>query len=377
MGAYVPGGAAICGEPDPRFRGDRLAPAQAGVTHRTDAALVVGGPGITHYKYSVNGGLWSQERSVDVPIELTNLLNGQSYTVYAIAKNSAGFWQSEESPSVSRTWTINVSHRQLLINEVLAINISGSGTAILAVFSRAGSPCHNQGTFPDLIELYYDGPASFNLSGISITDNPDSPMRFVFPAGTTFIKPGQHLVLCADSETTTSGIHLGFTLNGAGEGVYLYDKNGVLLDSVEFGLQLPDLSIGRIGYNGQTSARSRLGGGRSRSRAAEPWHLTIPTFGRPNVAQPLGNLAAFQSIYRTSTNVAGEYSGSLSNGGENIIPKLPWPLEAAILRFEYSDRWYPTTDGGGNSLMIYDPAAHPATWTQPESWQPATPTPGW
>jgi hypothetical protein len=91
----------------------------------------------------------------------------------------------------------------------------------------------------------------------------------------------------------------------------------------------------------------------------------------------VGNLAAFQSIYRTSTNVAGEYSGSLSNGGENIILKLPWPLEAAILRFEYSDRWYPTTDGGGNSLMIYDPAAHPATWTQPESWQPATPTPGW
>ena len=725
MGAYVPGGAAICGEPDE-------------VTHRTDAALVVGGPGITHYKYSVNGGPWSQEQSVDVPIELANLLNGQSYTVYAIGKNSAGFWQSEESPSTSRTWTIDVSHQRLVINEVLAINISA---------------IEHEGTFPDLIELYYDGPASLNLSGISITDNPDSPARFVFPAGTTSIKPGEHLVLCADSETTTSGIHLGFALNGDGEGVYLYDKSGVLLDSVEFGLQLPDFSIGRIGYNGQTSASS-----------AEPWHLTIPTFGRPNVAQPLGNpktlkinewfangevlfeddfielfnphvfpvelsglyltdnpitqpdkhqlgplsfiagegfavldvddrnqpghvdfrlsadgemlglldaelneidkvlygpqatdtsqgrapdglenfeffelptpgvanplggavtvtnliaiddvwayeqtdtalpairrwsgpnyidsswprgkallyvensnlpapkntpltlgamtyyfrkhftldadpdditefelftviddgavfyingievlrlgmpdgtiqhttragrsvgnadyegpfiistehllagdnviavevhqtsttssdivfglgldavvatsdesftdalalldglritelmyhasengsdfdfvelqnisqttlnltgvrlrggidftfpqmfldpdqyvvvvgnLAAFQSIYRTSTNVAGEYSGSLSNGGENIILKLPWPLEAAILRFEYSDRWYPTTDGGGNSLMIYDPAAHPATWTQPESWQPATPTPGW
>ncbi len=36
-----------------------------------------------------------------------------------------------------------------------------------------------------------------------------------------------------------------------------------------------------------------------------------------------------------------------------------------------------SSNGGGNSLMISDPAAHPATWTQPESWQPATPTPGW
>jgi len=90
-----------------------------------------------------------------------------------------------------------------------------------------------------------------------------------------------------------------------------------------------------------------------------------------------GNLAAFQSAYRTGINIAGEYSGNLSNGGENIILKLPWPLEAAILRLEYSDRWYPTTDGSGNSLMIYDPAAHPATWNEPESWQPAIPTPGW
>jgi hypothetical protein len=91
----------------------------------------------------------------------------------------------------------------------------------------------------------------------------------------------------------------------------------------------------------------------------------------------VSNLAAFRSIYGSSSNIAGEYSGNLSNGGENIVLKLPRPLEAAILRFEYSNRWYPTTDGGGNSLMISDPAAHPATWTQPESWQPTTPTPGW
>ncbi|MHC4104612.1 MAG: hypothetical protein ACYSR9_06700, partial [Planctomycetota bacterium] len=96
MGAYVPGGAAVCGEPD-------------ALTYRTDATLFVGGPGITHYMFRLNNDPWSQELSVDIPLELKNLLNGQSYTVYVIGKNSAGIWQSEYNPSVSRTWTIDTS----------------------------------------------------------------------------------------------------------------------------------------------------------------------------------------------------------------------------------------------------------------------------
>ncbi|HCO96089.1 MAG TPA: hypothetical protein DIU00_19470, partial [Phycisphaerales bacterium] len=237
MGAYVPAGAAICGEPDE-------------LTYRTEATLIVGGPGITHYKYSLNSEPWSEELPVDVPIVLNNLLNGQTYTLYAIGKNSAGIWQSEDEPAASRTWTIDTSYSKLVINEVLAIN---------------SSTLDKGGTFPDLIELYYDGPSSLNLSGMSITDNPDNPAKFVLPAGTS-IKTGGYLVLYADSDTTTSGIHLGFALNGDGEGVYLYNADGELLDSVEFGLQLPDLSIGRITSTGS-------------------WTLTVPTLGQANVAQ--------------------------------------------------------------------------------------------
>jgi hypothetical protein len=98
MGAYVPGGAAVCSEPDE-------------ITYHTDATLFVGGPGITHYMFRVNNGLWSQELSVDIPIELTNLLNGQSYTVYVIGKNSAGVWQSKENPTISSTWTIDTTYK--------------------------------------------------------------------------------------------------------------------------------------------------------------------------------------------------------------------------------------------------------------------------
>jgi len=96
MGAYVPAGAAICGEPDE-------------ITYRTDAVLTVGGPGITHYKYSLNSEPWSQELTVDTPIVLNNFLNGQTSTVYVIGKNTAGLWQSEDEPSLA-----NMDHRHIL-----------------------------------------------------------------------------------------------------------------------------------------------------------------------------------------------------------------------------------------------------------------------
>jgi hypothetical protein len=246
MGTYVPAGAAICGEPDE-------------ITHRTDATLIVGGPGITHYKYSLNSEPWSGELPVDTPIVLNNLTNGQTYTVYAIGKNSAGIWQSKEESTTSRTWTIDTSYSKLVINEVLAFN---------------NTTLDRGGTFPDLVELYYDGPTSQSLSGVSITDNPDEPRKFVFPSGAS-IQPGRHMVLYADSDTTSSGIHLGFALNSDGEGLYLYDSSGELLDSVEFGMQLPDLSIGRIGDTGR-------------------WSLTVPTFGQTNIAHPLGDQNALR-----------------------------------------------------------------------------------
>ncbi|MHC4676499.1 MAG: lamin tail domain-containing protein [Planctomycetota bacterium] len=150
----------------------------------------------------------------------------------------------------------------MVINEVLARNIEAVD--------------HN-GTNPDMIELYYDGPAPLNLADMSITDDPDNRRKFVFPGGTT-IDAGEYLVLYADDNTTTSGIHLGFALDGNGEGVYLYNRpasGGGLLDSVEFGMQLGVLSIGRVGYDGL-------------------WKLTQPTFGTANIAQRLGNPATLK-----------------------------------------------------------------------------------
>ncbi len=243
MGPFVRSGAAISGEPAP-------------VTWRTDATLTVGGPGITHYRYSVNGasGPWSPQWPVDKPIELAGLTDGESYTVYAIGRNSAGRWQREDDAKASRTWKVDASYRRLRINEILAHTHEGQA---------------------DMIELYYDGAAPLDLTGMSLTDDPGDRTRFVFHRYTVtdpVMTAGSYMVLYADTATQGKD-HVGFALSGAGEGLYLYDKpsnGGLLLDSVTFGPQINDYSIGRTGFDGR-------------------WKLTEPTFGAANIVQPLGD----------------------------------------------------------------------------------------
>jgi len=84
----------------------------------------------------------------------------------------------------------------------------------------------------------------------------------------------------------------------------------------------------------------------------------------------VSNLAAFESRYGGGLNVAGEYSGQLSNGGEQIV--LVDGLGGDVLNFAYDDAWYPSTDGDGHSLVIVDPRAGVTAWGQPSGWRAST-----
>ncbi len=86
------------------------------------------------------------------------------------------------------------------------------------------------------------------------------------------------------------------------------------------------------------------------------------TFTFPSIVLPAGervllvrNLAAFEAIYGTGLNVAGEFATSaLDNGGEQLA--LVGPLGEAVFDFVYDDAWYPETDGDGFSLVAIDTA---------------------
>ena len=82
--------------------------------------------------------------------------------------------------------------------------------------------------------------------------------------------------------------------------------------------------------------------------------------------------AAFASQYVTAgMNIAaGNYTGSLDNGGERI--ELEDALKNNIHNFRYEDGWYDITDGGGFSLTVVDPAAVDLTlWDSKAGWRPS------
>ncbi len=230
MGSWVGPGARVIGEP-------------ASMTYRADALLTVTGPGITQYQYSLDdpNGPWSDVFAINVPIALNNLSPNVSHQVYVLGQNSAGRWQG--TPTVSDVWTVDPAFSRLAINEVLVLNQS----------------VDVQGRQTGFIELIYDGPGSLSLSGYSL-ETTSLTQSVALPDLT--VAPGDLVVLASDS--------LGLDLDPNGTRLSLIDPGQQVVDSVEFGHQLPDRSIGRIGRGGQ-------------------WTLTTPTPGQSNLRCALGD----------------------------------------------------------------------------------------
>ncbi len=240
LGALVPGGVWITGEPMAQ-------------TPSTSATLTVGGPGIFYYKWKLDAGSWSAAIAIDpanplhfprtaptkrtAQLALTNLANG-SHTVSVIGQDFAGVWQEEADATVSKTWTVNTALQLVQINEVLA----------------------DSATLPDTIELVNNGAGAVDVGGWTLSDDPLAPAKYVIPAGTTIPGGGFHTI-----PATTSGI----ALDRNGDAVYLH-HGAALVDSVAFGNQIADLTIGRIGHEGE-------------------WTLCTPTLGAANTAVRLGD----------------------------------------------------------------------------------------
>ncbi len=239
-------------DPVATIRGEPRSPSPS-----RNATLTVGGDSITSYRYRLNNGAYSAEIPVATPISLSNLPQGSTNTVYVVGRNSGGIFQSTDAPTISATWVVNTNTPLVRLNEVLAAN---NGTV------------NHAGTTPDVIELFNEGSATVDLSGLRLTNDKDVPGKFTFANGTT-LTAGSYLVVYANNDDGTGGIHTGFSLSAAGDQLYLFDRgtNGnVILDAVKFGIQLTDLSIGRTGASGG-------------------WVLTTPTLGAANLSQALGD----------------------------------------------------------------------------------------
>jgi VCBS repeat-containing protein len=198
----------------------------SGTLTQNSVIMRVTGRGVSTYEYRVNGGEWSAPQPVSTFIRLNNLPDGE-YALEVVGISPGGVRQREATQS--KTWVIDTDYSQIVINEVLAENVSAY---------------NHEGRFSDAIELFNRGTTEVDLSGMSITDDSNDPTKYVFPAGTT-LGGGQYLVLHANAPDGTSGLHLGFSLDNDGERISLYDASQNLLDTVKYGIQIPDMSISR------------------------------------------------------------------------------------------------------------------------------------
>jgi hypothetical protein len=129
------------------------------------------------------------------------------------------------------------SNTSVVINEFLA--------------SNSGDTYNDpQGEPADWIELYNPSATAVDVGGMYMTDDLLTPTKWQVPTGKTSettIEPQGYLVIWADKDVTDSGLHANFSLSAAGEELGLFGKDGVtLIDSVEFGQQMTDVSYGRV-----------------------------------------------------------------------------------------------------------------------------------
>ena len=73
------------------------------------------------------------------------------------------------------------------------------------------------------------------------------------------------------------------------------------------------------------------------------------------------DIDAFMARYGDSANVLGQWSGSLSNGGEEVTLLDNSLTEIMSVNYGDNDPWYGVTDGDGYSLVLEDPANTPVT----------------
>jgi hypothetical protein len=129
--------------------------------------------------------------------------------------------------------TSSVPAAQIVINEVIARN--------------EGLP-NPDTSLAEWVELYNPAATDADISDMSLSTSTSTPRMWVAP-GSTVIPAGGYLVVQCDSTLPSSVSNTGFALNPVGGGLHLFHTlaiGGGLRDSVTWGNQLADLSIGRV-----------------------------------------------------------------------------------------------------------------------------------
>ena len=175
----------------------------------------------------------------------TNFPAGNKIHYYVEARSANAARAARFSPARAEAETYyyrvglaSATNTSVVINEFMA--------------SNTGTLADPQGEFDDWIEIHNITDRDLDLTGLYLTDDPNNPRKWPFPAGTTISSEGFLLVWADENGLATPGLHANFKLAASGEQILLIDTdarlNGVL-DSITFGPQTTDISYGRSHFN--------------------------------------------------------------------------------------------------------------------------------
>ena len=163
-----------------------------------------------------------------MPIPFDQLVYGQTYFWRVTYFDAQGHPSIVSAQSSFIYGAAAPAAGNLVINEVLANN---RGVVV------------NGGRFPDYIELKNNTATAIDIGTWALSDDPLVTNKYVFPVGTSVPANG-YLVVWCDNDSLAPGLHCGFALNASGETLTL-TQGGAIRDSITFGPQAADLSIGR------------------------------------------------------------------------------------------------------------------------------------
>lgn len=159
------------------------------------------------------------------------------------------------------------------------------------------------GAITDWIELVNTTGATVDLSGASITDDNADPTKWLIPAGVSIPANG-YLIIAFDPDRPASSVaeanlNAGFGIKSTGGSLYLFANNFVdMLDSVSFGNQVADLTIGRVN---------------------DVWRLCSPTPGAANTQVQLGAVTAVKINEWMANPTSGDDWFELYNPGDKPV----------------------------------------------------------
>lgn len=148
---------------------------------------------------------------------------------------------AEARPLSFEVAPIVASSTDVVINEFMASNDS-----------TLADP---QGEFDDWVELRNLSGAELDIGGMFLSDNPANLRKWQIPIGTTIPGDGFLIIWCDEDGSASPGLHASFKLSAGGESLRLSDtdaQGNVLLDSVDFTIQVTDFSTGRFGSDPDT-----------------------------------------------------------------------------------------------------------------------------